>query len=172
MMYKKVLLGVFLVPFAVMGHGGDVEAQMKELKDYRFKKELELSDLGKMISEKDEFLRSLKSLMINFIVGEMHENNLNEHEREAFGLRIDESSKAFQEALTKAFIAKKNIKQFFVEELLNEKESGFETLKFLQVRHVSEQNLLKTLVERYGDCQQELFEVDYQLDELQKIAAR
>lgn len=58
--YKKLCLSVFLVPFAVSSNN-NADVRIQELQKDQFEKELELSQMSKMIMEKAEFLDSIKS---------------------------------------------------------------------------------------------------------------
>jgi hypothetical protein len=152
-----------------------IAMQIQELKDYRFKKELELSDLGKMISEKDELFQSMWQAANNFSLKLINEKkkslNLNEQEVKEFTQALNTSLANFGEALNEAIIIKKNVKQFFVKELLDERNresKGLETLKFHIIRNSLEFQLLRTLIERYEEGHQELIEINSKLADLQK----
>lgn len=54
------MLSVLLVPFAVSSNN-NVDVRIQELQKDQFEKELELSQMSKMIMEKEELLGSIKS---------------------------------------------------------------------------------------------------------------
>lgn len=171
MIHKITLLTSLLIPATFITYGQNIDAQIRELKNSRFEKQLELSDLGKRIAEKDELLHSIALGARNFFTELIKKKELNEQEAKEFGRALNTSLENFEKALDEAIIVKKNVKQFFVKELLkenNKKVEDFETFKFAIIRITLERNLMKTFVEQYEDCQQELIEIDQKLADLQK----
>jgi hypothetical protein len=166
MFIKKIILHVCLL--SVIGANcAQNEAQIKELKERRFKLELELSDLGKMITEKDELLQSIHPSMIDLIVKKIRDNNIDKDQVRELVEKNDAENLKFITALEEVFLSKKNIQQFLLKELFDE-EAPFKSLKFYLIRFVLERDLLKMLVERYGDLQQNLFEIDQKLIDLKQ----
>jgi hypothetical protein len=166
-----------LVPATLTHCVENIDTQIRELKEAKFQKELGLSDLGKIISEKDELFQSMWQAANNFslkLISEKKKSlNLNDREVEDFTQALNTSLANFGEALNEAIIFKKNVKQFFVKELLDERgaeSKALETLKFHIIRNSLEFQLLRTLIERYEEGHQELIEINSKIADLQKLA--
>jgi hypothetical protein len=172
---NTMLLIALLVPATFTHCVESIDMQIRELKEAQFQKELALSDLGKIISEKDELFQSMWQAANNFSLKLINEKkkslNLNEQEVKEFTEELNTSLANFGEALNEAIIFKKNVKQFFVKELLDERSresKALETLKFHIIRNSLEFQLLRTLIERYEEGHQELIEINSKLADLQK----
>jgi hypothetical protein len=151
---NRLMLCAFLLPFSAQGDSCD------EHRDEYMEILLKISAMGKAITEKDEYIQSLKSEMTDIIIKLMQSKNLKEEEDFLeFGKAIDRSHIAFMAALNEA-LAKQNVEGFLLKELC--KENEFETLKFYMVRMNSEYLILKDLMSQYEKLQQERFNIDPQ----------
>ena len=166
MTYKGMFLSALLVPVAVTSYGKtDIDQKIQQLKETRFQKELELSDLGAKITEKQELLDHLFDLAVKSIRKTCQSLDLDGKEREKFFEQVDVSSKEFEDLL-KRVINEKKVNGFLVKELFDEQKDvleKFETVKFCVVRGFFETNLLKELVSRYENCMHELITIDSEL---------
>ncbi len=167
-MMKLSMIFLASLPFAT--HAENVEIKRQELKIARFKKMQQLSELAKMIDEKDELLHSIVQNGGSFLSQLAADKNLNEQETKDFIQETASSLDNFGETVDEAIKITKNVKKFFVKELFkgdNRRLTDFEALKFLVIRSALERDFLKTLVEQYEEYQQELIEIDQKLEDLQ-----
>lgn len=152
------------MPFVLFGNS--TETQLKELK---FKKEMELSDLGKTIAEKYMYMQSMRQQAINILNKEIVKKDLNEQEAKEFGRKVDEELDAFVVRLNKI----KNVNGFLIKELFkksddNQVEEDFEAVKFFLMIIINEYRILKTLIQKYEVFEQERREIDQKLNYLQQ----
>ncbi len=161
MTYKNILLAVLLMPLTLLGNETDAQAQLAELK---FKKEMELSELGKTIAERYLYTRSTWKEAINILRAELEKKNLNEQERGEFGRAVDENLVAFIRTLNN----EKNVNNFLIKELFRKSENdqieeNFDAIKFFLLIIVNEYRLIKTLIQRYEVLEQERREINQKL---------
>ena len=171
MTYKGMLLSALLVPVAVTSYGQEsVDPRIQQLKEARFQKELELSELDAKIVEKKELLTAIFDDTVAMFVERYkpsETSKMTDEERVELGGKIVAEYKEFRNCLKQA-IEEGNIKDFMVKELFDEDTpwnfTEFEAMKFLIVRDFFETNLLKTLVGFYANCFQEIIEIDCELN--------
>jgi hypothetical protein len=167
---KKLILFSLLVTSVITNYAADQKVQ--QLKEARFQKELELSDLGAKIAEKEDLLRSIYLKADEFVAELIQEKKMEGQEKEAFLKELNAFYDNFGEIIDKKLATRTDVKQWLVQELLKGKNRSFEdfeTLKLHVIRNILERNLLKTLLEHYEACLQELIEIDRELDLLKKI---
>ena len=167
MPYKNIFLVILLIPFSLLGN--DTDAQIKELKEARFKKEIELSELGKTIAEKQAYIESMYQEGVNFVHAKANEKNLNEQEMKEFAQKTDEELNSF----VGTFNGAKDVKGFLVKELFKKMESeqikeSFEAAKFYLLLINNEYRILKTLIQKYEILEQERREINQKLTDLEK----
>lgn len=170
-MINKSTLLIFLISLPCASQGQNPEAQIQELKTVRLKKMQQLSELGKMIDEKDELLYSIAQNGGAVLSQLAKDKNLNTQEAKEFIQEAVSSLDNFGETVDEAIKVKKNVKQFFVKELFkgdNRRLTDFEALKFLVIRSALEHDFLKILVEQYEEYQQEIIEIEQKIENLQK----
>jgi fructose-1,6-bisphosphatase len=124
--------------------------RVKDLKDTQYRHELEISELGKMISERSDLINLLTS---------MHHRDINDDNQEV----ID----AFSDKLLTAITQQKNINNLLVNELIDE-WGNCNTIKFVLIRIMFEKYILKRLVKQYEDCIQNCINIDEELATLEK----
>lgn len=171
MTYKGMFLSALLVPVAVTSYGKtDVEQKIQQLREKRYQKELELSELGAKISEKQDLLASMWSKTNDFVLEMAEKKKLSEQEVEAFLKEINDSADSFETYIEHVLAAREDVKQKFVKTLLkteNRSLEDFEAAKFYVIRNILEHNLLKVLLESFEASLQEMIEIDRELDVLQ-----
>ena len=180
-MIHKAFLATLLISATFIVYGQNLDAQIQELKNDRYKKQLELSELGKKIAEKDELLESMWEAANNVALKILEKKRRSSEEQavEDHKQAMNTSLENFKKVLDEAIIVKKNVKQFFIRELLREDKlltedrkdfetKNFVTLKFYVIRNALERDIMRALVEQYEECQQELIEIDQKLADLQK----
>lgn len=161
---KKLCLSVFLVPFATSSNN-NADVRIQELQKDQFEKELELSQMSKMIMEKAEFLDSIKSKGDAIYASIAHK--LNEKEKKEFKNEIAVFEDRFNEALE----GKNDVKEVFMKEFLNgdrDINNEYDRMKFFVMIYSVEDVFLKKLFKCYEKSLQELFQINNKLKELQK----
>lgn len=164
MTYKNIFLGALLVPFAIFSNS-DIDAHIQELKRAQHEKELKLSEIGKIILEKEEMIDSIRSKSIS--VYSLICALLNDQEKKEFMEEVE----IFEEDLDKAFIAKEDLKQLFEQEFINRGKSNEDQIARVKssiIRYKMEYNFLKGLFKNYEKCLEELIKINIELDSLQK----
>ena len=183
MNYKHMILSALLLPFAINSYGKSVEARIKELQEAQFRKELELSEIGKIISEKDVFLNSfdedsqyLLRLLINRKKTELIAKNggikLSKEEEKKLGEELRNSVNEFLYAVCAAYKAQKNVADIIKNGIFQEDSSNdlkeLESLKFFLIRSAFERELVIKFVDKYSVCIQELIKINQELAKLNK----
>jgi hypothetical protein len=168
MSYKGMLLSALLVPVVATSYCKDsVDSRIQQLKEARFQKELELSELGAKIAEKQNLLEEMyedANAHISVILSNL---KLEEQASDQYISEINASSERFEEL----FSNKESIKGLLLKELIIEEEpfpGDFEVFKFWKLRGKFEHNLLETYIEKYEVCLQELIEINRELDKPQE----
>ena len=156
MTYKNLLLIALLAPLSILGN--EKELQLLELK---FKKEAELSELGKTIADKYLYIRSIWKEEINIFKRQIEKAGYNDEEAKEFGRLIDEKLDAFIEV----FSNEKNINGFLVKELFQKSENkqmevDFDAIKFFLIIIRNEYRIIKTLIEGYEILEQQYREIN------------
>lgn len=178
---KSMLLGILLVPFAVVCSDAK-DKRIQQLEEELFQKKLELSNLGKMIEERDDYLASfgidskaIAKLMEKEVQKWKEENPgklFTEEARNQIKALIIHPAYDFSVAFFSACNNGVNIKGMLADGLFRYNESGdakeFESLKFYFIRCSIEQELLAALVERYEKCIQDLLDISLEIENLQK----
>jgi hypothetical protein len=182
MTYKGIILSVLLAPFTIIGNN-NVDIRIQELEEKFFQKELELSDLGKMIAEKDELLSSFDSdcqnylrFFINKKIKQLEEKNdgksLSEEEEKQLANELRKMVNEFLYTFCDACRNKKDIKDMLLEGLFYQDESTgikeFESFKFYLIRSTFEREITIRLIKKYEHCIQELIVIKAELENLQK----
>lgn len=175
MAFKGIFLSVLLSPLAIASHSGKIEMQIRKLQEMQFKKALELSNLGKMIAEKDAFLRSYKEEVFSIWLSlrsiqvttleEMSGKPLSEEEIGKIGRAIEDSNNIFLYKFYETEV--KDAKEMLTKELYAEENSAFpnsfQSMKFILLRSIFEREFLVKLVDKYATCAQELIEINIKL---------
>lgn len=180
MIYKNILFCALLVPFSIFSDGNiesnnAIEQRIQKLNTERSEMLLRISDLGKNIAEKDEYIQSLQASAIDFFVKVLKKKGFKDaQEIKEFGLVIDAELVNFKKAFDETILLKKNVKGFLVNELFksntNEPMEDFETLKFCVIRMITEYKILKIFIKGYEELHQELIEIDQKLDDLKRTS--
>lgn len=184
MISKNMLLSVLLIPATIIGKD-TIDVRMQKLEEKLSQKELELSNLGKMIAEKDEFFSSfnmesqrLLRLLIDKRVKQLEEQksgkSLSQEEKNKVAIEMQNKANEF---LYKFFDALKGDKAidgmlseglFQKNEIAGEAGADFESLRFYLIRHTFEQMITMHLVKKYEDCIKEYRDLLRELSNLQK----
>lgn len=177
MTYKSILLSALLLPIA--SYGRNTEVRIKELKEAQFQKGLELSNLGKMIAERDELIRTgrkdLENIFPEFkkyraLALEKNNKKLTEKEIAKVGENIQISLGKFVEQFDTAIKEKASMKQFLTQELFDQENPtstmAFESLRFIVIRTIFERMLLEILVGKHATCAEELIKINQELSDL------
>jgi len=185
MTYKSILLTLFLVPFSMVGKDTK-NTRIQELEEQISEKELELSNLGNMIAQKDEQLLAFHSdvrTLLNFFTskriamlekqndGKALSSEDEDKIAKELGKQADEflykfwnalkDNKSITGMLTKGlFQGDINPDIFDVEE--------FESLKFYLIRRIFNQLAIIRLVKKYEACITEYRALLNELIDLQK----
>jgi len=176
MMHKIILLSALLLPVA--SYGKSTQARIKELKEVRFQKELELSEIGEKIADKDYLVTSIKKDYSNLLLELMKSKKQecfekkgskepSNEEAETIRKSVTDPIELFLNNLLSAIKEQKKINKVLVKELFD--ESGtFITIRFLLMRIMIETNLLESLVGKCEECGQMLIDIDQELATLEK----
>ena len=159
-MYKKIMLSLLFVPFMVLSKS-DRDSQIEQLKNTQRDKEKEIALIIKAIDEKENLIDSI-FLKVNNILP-----NLGYEYRED----IFEEINSFEIDLQQALIQHKSIKDLLDNDFTNDSnKSKFELkrMKYIVIRYTLEYMNLHKLIQQYEQCLQELLELNYKLEELQK----
>ena len=164
MKFKSLILSIFLIPFALFGNC--TKTQLIELK---FKKEMELSDLGKAIAEKYRYCQSIRQDAINILNKEAYKKGLGEQEITEFGKMVDQELDSFVAQLNNV----KNVNGFLTKELFkksedNQLDEDFEAVKFFLIIIINEYRIIKTLIQKYEVLEQERREINQKLIDFQQ----
>lgn len=175
-----MLLSFILLPVTITSYGNDVEARIKELEQKYFEKELEISDLGKMIAERDEILRCARQnigILWDTIkrqkadaIARKHGKDLSEEEFEQVGIIMQASLNEFVKQFVVALGANQEIKGMLTKGLYDQENidsaTSFESARFILTRAILEHMLLEKLVAKYEACVEELIKFSRELTAL------
>jgi hypothetical protein len=178
--YKNIFLSLLLLPIPTYSKSNEIRIQ--ELKEAQFKKEIELSEIGKMITEKDELLASYdeksQCLLSNLVdrktalLEEKNGNQLSREEKQHLAEALRNEVNEFLNALYKSYEEQKNAAEVITNEIFHKDNvKGFkelESLKFFLIRCAFEQDLVIKLVYKYAACLQELIKINQELTALDK----
>lgn len=181
MNYKGIFLGAFLLPVVTMSYGKTVEAQIKEIEEAQLKKELEISDLGNLITERDKLLRCMQSeceqFVDEFIVDKKTKAKINGNilSQESVDTLIKEyvaSVNEFSTDIEHALNVTYDIKDRLFNNIFYDDQDikKLESLKFFLVRCTIERALIIKLVKKYQHCLQELALINKQIAHFNSIA--
>jgi hypothetical protein len=164
MNYKNIFLSFLLATFSIT-RCNNTEIQIKQLKEDLYKKELELSRLGKEIEEQEQLLESMFDKAANIMAHELH--SLTEHEKKEFKGRIALFAKNVDHILTNTKVTNFLMNEFFS----NEKADNIKPhrIKSLMIRFIVEKQILKRLFQRFENCLQQVVQLDAELNELEKL---
>ena len=170
MTYKGMLLSALLVPVAVTSYGKEsVDSRIQQLKEVRFQKETELSELGLQIDAKQGVIGDLFASEVYCIKKHYKSRDLSSHEKDELRQQVEKLNELFSD-FTYGLISEEQVREFF-KLLANSQEiyEGFERLKYLGIRNNIEQKLLKVLTKRYEECLQELIAIGQELEKFDKL---
>jgi len=168
---KKCILFSFLLTSALTHCA--VDQKVRQLQEVRFQKELELSELGAKIAEKEALLRFMYLKSDEFVAELIQEKKIDGQEKELFLKKLNDFYQNFGKIVDQKLATRIDVEHWLAQELFfkseNSKTENFDTLKFHVIRDILERNLLKTLLARYELCLQELIVIDRELDSLKNI---
>jgi hypothetical protein len=178
---KYLLIGLFLVISANTSCNQNINSDLKKLRGDFLKKELELSELGKNISEQETIISSyspkfmaIYEQAIEKRKDTLHKNagkNLTAQERSEITDLIDKNFDDFLEKL-KLLLDPSNKERVLVQELFKKEEANpfnsFDSIKFHTIRTLIEFAILATLVEQYEDSLREFVFIADQIETLEK----
>ena len=178
--YKSIFLSILLVPIAAVCNDARDKC-IQQLEEQLFQKELELSNLGKMIEERDDYLASFG--IDSKAIAKLMEKEVQKWKEKNPGKPFTEEARDQIKALiihpayefSVAFFAACNngvdIKDMLTGGLFRYNESDdakeFESLKFYFIRCSIEQELLAALVKQYEKCIQDLLDISVEIESLQ-----
>lgn len=183
MNYKSIALIAILLPVTVMSYCKSAEARIKELKDAQFKKELELSDLGEIITKKDQILNSfdddsqyLLRLLINRKKAKIEEKNdgkkLSKEEEKQLAEELRNSVNEFLHVFGAAYKEHRNVADMITNGMFHEDDikglKELESLKFFLIKSAFERSLIMKFIDKYKICLQELIKINQELANLEK----
>lgn len=175
-----MLLSILLVPLAVVCSDAK-DKRIQQLEEQLFQKKLELSNLGKMIEERDDYLVSfgIESKAIAKLmekeVQKWKEENLGKpftkEARDQIKASIICAAHEFSATFFAACDKNMNIKDMLTDGLFRQNESvgasEFDSLKFYLIRYALEHELMVALVKRYENCIQDALALWAEIESLQ-----
>ena len=176
MNFKNVLLSALLLPAMMCGTNNDTA--IKELEEAQFKKELEISKIGKMIAEIDtqmrsfwdnhaQLLKELKNLKKAVFREENENKQLSEDEINKLSPAIEEDVSKFIDGLNKICEKQLDLNDYLIKELIHNDAiftaGKFSSLKFFVLKFNFERKLLEKLVRKYGFLMNELIAINKRL---------
>ncbi len=140
-------------------------------------KQITISELGKLIAEKDTFIRtfnknieSIYTTILNDLIDEWEQENgtsLSSEEIDEIAQNLELSINKFLKEFNAVPI--EDLHDFIVNELYDQENfesiTAFQPIKFLLLRTLFEKNLLAELVNLYATSVQELYQMNEQLIE-------
>lgn len=154
MIYKSLLLTLFLVPFT-MTNNNLQNARIQELEEAQFQKECEISELNKMIVEKNSSFHFYKSNAYDYLAS--MDNS-------------DSKAKASLDQLITSLKAEfdntKNITLMFQEGLSS--NDSYEMVRIALLRVILEERFIEKLILKFEACIQELIEINIELMNLKR----
>lgn len=178
MMYKNIVFMALLMSLPLTKCEDSNELRIKELEEIQFQKMLELSNLGKMIAERDEFLRHalenrqhIFDLVKQDKITQLEKSKgikLSSEEMDKIDQEIKDSMKLFLEKFYESNI--NETKELIIEELYDQNNldsiTSFESLRFMLLRFMFECDFLLVLVAKYASCSQELLKINIEFNSL------
>ncbi|AXK61164.1 hypothetical protein C0J27_05540 [Candidatus Chromulinivorax destructor] len=143
----------------------DKDCQIEQLKNTQHDKEKEIALIIKAIDEKENLIDSI-FLRIQNIVPHVIKH-LDEEQIQS----LDEELDFFQSSLQDALIHQKSLESLLSHNFIDrDNDSGLKLkrIKYLITRYTLEYTRLNKLIQKYEQCLQKWFVIDYQLNELQK----
>lgn len=143
---KKQAIIMLLVPVAIYGNNADIQAKIKELQEFGYRKRLELVDLGIAIAERKVLVRALYE--------------------EFYRIAVEEDTNAagdFSNKIQATIDERQNIKDVITKEF----EDGLDNWKIFIIRVVAEKLLVESLIAQYAACFQAIIDTDKALGALQ-----
>lgn len=179
MNHTYVLLSALLLPAIIYGKNNDT--YIKELEEVQFKKELEISELGKMIAERNNDLSSFEEIgqnILEYLLAkkiaklEMSGIKLKKNEIDQLAVDLRSSANKFVSDFFVAYEKNENIEIILQKGLLNDENlkilKELESLNFFLVRSAFERILTQKLVKKYAMCIQELSLINQKIEQLNK----
>lgn len=161
MNYINIFLSVLLAPCALT-YCSNTEMQIQQLKEELYKKELELSRLGKEIEEQEKLIEAMFDKLID--LHSQIQNSLNQNEKNEFLAELNAFQKRFDDAIDNL-----QIKNFLLTEFFIDKDIKIERVKSIMIRSSIERELLKELIRNYEAKLQELAQLFSKLSKFEKL---
>jgi hypothetical protein len=178
-----MILSALLAPFSINSYGKNIETRIKELKEARLQKQLEISSLGETIAKKNEILSAfteesqyLLRALIKRKKAILEAKNggitLSSEEEKQLAAELRNSTNEFLCTVYAAYENANNIEGMLVNGFFDEDNPEgnklFESLKFFLIKSTFERDLVIELVKKYEVCIQELIKINQELDSLKK----
>jgi uncharacterized coiled-coil protein SlyX len=159
------------------------DSRIKELEQALFEKELAISNLGKMIAERDELLSSfdtdcqyLLELLTAKEIEKLEEKKghgqLSQKEKEQIATDVRNLVNNFIFDFAKGYKNKNDLQGMLIKGLVTQEQSTdipeLQSFKFYLLRSAFERGIVVKLVKQYAQCIQELIDMEKQLDDLKK----
>ncbi len=174
-MNKNIFLIMLIVPLVSVCEN----IVPNDLQERYFKKELELSELGEMISRQDSFLSSFSEEVTNLIdysaakkIAELEAKKggkpLTEEEKKQVAVAIKKWADDFLYEFFEKCEKNENIEGVLVKGLLKQGDISdqFEALRFYLIRSTFERSLRMRLIQKYEDCINEMIRLKAEIDAL------
>lgn len=167
MTYKNIFLSILVISLTAASNSA-ADTHMQQLKKQLLQKELELSNLGSLIAEKDKLLSSFASeiqrlflILIDQRTKQLEESKgqpLSEEEKHTFSKELRDAAVGFVGAFCTDYNNQINIEGMLIKGLIREDNENmeFESLRFFLLRCAFERPILKYLVVEYENCLQEI----------------
>lgn len=177
MIYKNIVVLSLLLPALSYGKNMDTEKRIQELKKAKFEKQLEVSNLGKLILEKEELIESFimkagdfKRILISQKQEAATQNNgdnpLKNDAIEQIRADAHEPLHLFLKNITKAISQEKNIKGHLANQIFNEETGRFDMCRLAVIGVWFETELMNDYIAQYESAIQELIDIEKELDHL------
>lgn len=168
MIYKNIFLSLLLVPLTAMGSTTNTRTQQIEKR--LLQKELELSNLGALIAEKDKTLASFEleiqdlfTMLVDKKAKQLEDGSgkpLSEEERATLAKKLQTAAIEFVSDFCADYKNQKNMSGILANGLIQVDSNGdfleFESLRFYLIRCAFERPLLRHLIAEYEHCLEEL----------------
>jgi hypothetical protein len=163
-----MLLSILMVPVTITCYDkSPINPKIQQLKEARLQKGFELSDLGTKIAKEQDLIETI-TYDIGIYLSELTPSSkFTENEQEEFLMKLCESLSLVIHDFEHKVNTQKNINGMLTKIFFDKKKScpqDFDKVKFLLVRRLLENNLLRKLIEKYEECLQEFMEIDHELD--------
>lgn len=178
MIYKSILLTLLLVPFT-MADNNPKNMRIKELEETISQKELEITNLGNIIAQKDELLDEQKSdwrnrieLIIYQRVQQLEKQNdgksLSQEDQNKVEAETRKKAVEFLDTFFDVLNSGKEIKGMLTDSLFQDDETSCGLFKFYYVRLALDMQIIFDLVKKYENCIKERNMLRNELIDLQK----